>query len=115
MNRIATRLAVTATALALSAVALQAATVRIETSSHAMSGMDAARAAWSNATGPDAVVEDFEGFAAWNGVTGTPASLVTRVGTIRGESSSARFGRVGRGRRDQSRDPRDVGSRRAWS
>ena len=55
MNRIATRLAVTATALALSAVALQAATVRVETSSHAMSGMDAARSAWSTAAGPDAI------------------------------------------------------------
>ena len=87
MNRIATRLAVTATALALSAVALQAATVRVETSSHAMSGMDAARSAWSTAAGTDAVIEDFEGFAAWNGITGTPAPLATRVGSIHGESA----------------------------
>ena len=87
MNRIATRLAVTATALALSAVALQAATVRVETSSHAMSGMEAARSAWTATTGPDAVIEDFEGFAAWNGVTGAGAPLATRVGTIRGESA----------------------------
>ena len=87
MKRIVTRLAVTATALALSAAAVQAATVRIETSNHAMSDMDAARAAWESAAGPGALVEDFEGFAPWNGVTGAPTSLGTAVGTIRGESS----------------------------
>ena len=87
MKRIVTRLAVTATALALSAAAVQAATVRIETSNHAMSDMDAARAAWGSAAGPGALVEDFEGFAPWNGVTGAPTSLGTAVGTIRGESS----------------------------
>ena len=86
MNRIVTRIAVTATTLILSAAAVQAATVRIETSNHAMTGMDAARAAWGTAKNPGALVEDFEGFAAWNGITGARTSLETRVGTIRGES-----------------------------
>ena len=80
------RLAGAGIAVLLSTAAVHAASVQVET--FAMGQTDAARAAYAAATTAALVhvTEDFEGFAAWNGTTGTANPVATRVGSVRGES-----------------------------